>query len=485
MGERTEDAFPAPFSHRGDQQMTVARHEVAHQFDRVVKADAAFEATKTALRNAASKDEDWLRTWSGPNSPGGGSHPFFTNAPQELIASMAGNQYLMSTPTQLHLAAARLADGTSTVSMGWFLFLVDLFTRRPDGCDGLSCLPADGTALWYVDGDHSLHDGYIEPTCVRLTRDGAGGRITSLTVPGCGTIDFEYDGDGDETRIPSAASGFDTASCTPDLSPDAAVCDAMWWEPMECPPCPSCLSVEPRRLLFGSMPEPSPAPSEDDQYVLNHEDAQPDLSGMSASGIRVMTQEADRSPGWISATERCPVCEKCPEPPPVVLDGVEPPPPEPTCEELTALQPSSCAKKCKNEKKCKKFASTKCGACPATCGVSPCPKVCRDEWKKCAARCTSDSKCGKTGKTTKLSKKCGKKCPKTCGACPAAPEASVSAPPAASARTDTVSITIPAPAVPSAGVSVPRDSEATVSAPPAEEEEDSVSADDLIADILG
>ena len=184
VGERTEDAFPAPFSHRGDQQMTVARHEVAHQFDRVVD-DTAFEETKTALRNAASKDDDWLRTWSGPNSPGGGSHPFFTNAPQELIASMAGNQYLMSTPTQLHLAAARLADGTSTVSMGWFLFLVDLFTRRPDGCNELSCLPADGTALWYVDGDHSLHDGYIEPTCVRLTRDGAGGRITSLTVPGC------------------------------------------------------------------------------------------------------------------------------------------------------------------------------------------------------------------------------------------------------------------------------------------------------------
>ena len=142
---------------------------------------------------------------------------------------MAGNQYLMSTPTQLHLAAARLADGTSTVSMGWFLFLVDLFTRRPDGCNELSCLPADGTALWYVDGDHSLHDGYIEPTCVRLTRDGAGGRITSLTVPGCGTIVCEYDGDCDETRYTSAASGFDSASCTPDLSPDAAVCDAMWW----------------------------------------------------------------------------------------------------------------------------------------------------------------------------------------------------------------------------------------------------------------
>ena len=44
-----------------------------------------------------------------------------------------------------------------------------------------------------------------------------------------------------------------------------------------------------------------------------------------------------------------------------------------------------------------------------------------------------------------------------------------------------------APAVPSAGVSVPRDSEATVSAPPAEEEEEEAapSADDLIADILG
>ena len=158
-------------------------------------------------------------------------------------------------------------------------------------------------------------------------------------------------------------------------------------------------------MCVGSAVYPSAERENVDQYVLNHEDAQPDLSGMSASGIRVMTQEADRSPGWISATERCPVCEKCPEPPPLVLDGVEPPPPEPTCEELTALQPSSCAKKCNNEKKCKKFASTKCGACPATCGVSPCPKVCRDEWKKCAAKCTSDSKCGKTGKKTKLSKK--------------------------------------------------------------------------------
>ena len=55
----------------------------------------------------------------------------------------------------------------------------------------------------------------------------------------------------------------------------------------------------------------------------------------------------------------------------------------------------------------------------------------------------------------------------------------MSAPPAASARTDTVSITMPA--VPSAGVSAPI---ADMIFPPAEEEE-SVSADDLIADILG
>ena len=474
MGERTEDAFPAPFSHRGDQQMTVARHEVAHQFDRVVKADAAFEATKTALRNAASKDEDWLRTGSGPNSPGGGSHPFFTNAPQELIASMAGNQYLMSTPTQLHLAAARLADGTSTVSMGWFLFLVDLFTRRPDGCDGLACLPADGTALWYVDGDHSLHDGYIEPTRVRLTRDGAGGRITSLTVPGCGTIDFEYD--GDETWIPSAASGFDTASRTPDTRRTrrcATRCGGSRWSA--------------RRARRASL-EPLPPLRVDARTVaraVGGRPVRPQPRGRPARPRDVGERhprddtEADRSPGWISATERCPVCEKCLEPLPV-LDGVELPP-EPTCESSRRSSRRRAPRSARTRRS-KKFASTKGGAPARRRAASPCPKVCRDEWKKCAAKCTSDSKCGKTGKKTKLSKKCGKKCPKTCGACPAAPEASVSAPPCASCVSAPM-ITMPAPAVPSAGVSVPRDSEATGA--PAGRRGESVSADDLIADILG
>ena len=80
VGAQSEDAFGGTGSSvRGDLFMTVTRHEVAHQFDRVVARDALFDAWKRTLIAAASSDTDWLRTAVG--------NSYFQSSPQEIIAS--------------------------------------------------------------------------------------------------------------------------------------------------------------------------------------------------------------------------------------------------------------------------------------------------------------------------------------------------------------------------------------------------------------
>ena len=83
-GARKENAFPGAdrqFTMYGDLYMTVMRHEVAHQFDRVVKRDnnQMLRNREIAYRRLAKTDRDWCRTSVG--------NDFFQGSPQEIIAS--------------------------------------------------------------------------------------------------------------------------------------------------------------------------------------------------------------------------------------------------------------------------------------------------------------------------------------------------------------------------------------------------------------
>ena len=83
-GARKENAFPGAdrqFTMYGDLYMTVMRHEVAHQFDRVIERDSN-ELPKyrfEAYRRLAKTERDWCRASVG--------NDFFQGSPQEIIAS--------------------------------------------------------------------------------------------------------------------------------------------------------------------------------------------------------------------------------------------------------------------------------------------------------------------------------------------------------------------------------------------------------------
>ena len=125
VGSWTENAFGGTrFPLYGDGAMTVIKHETAHQFDRVVRygADAVLEGMFGAYIAAASDDEDWLRSSVG--------NIYFQRAPQEIIASQVGNQFLLSSSNQLALALDRLATSTSALPLAWFLYHLEIFSRR-------------------------------------------------------------------------------------------------------------------------------------------------------------------------------------------------------------------------------------------------------------------------------------------------------------------------------------------------------------------
>jgi len=183
-----EDAFGGtPFTFYGDLLMTVVRHEAAHQFDRVVAADPALYAMKEAYRAAATDDLDWLRSSVG--------NAYFQSAPQEIIASQVGNQYLLSSSNQLKLALSRLADGTSSLPLRWFLFHLELFARHPEGCSDRHCRTQ---TLLYHSGVEPSSDAAAMTTtyCAELGRNGAA-QIASLRLPGCAPLNVTY---ASETR---------------------------------------------------------------------------------------------------------------------------------------------------------------------------------------------------------------------------------------------------------------------------------------------
>lgn len=114
VGQSYEQAFPDDTPNKPpsmDLQLTVTRHEVAHQFDRIIanRADTRLKDMKTALTLAsAGSDSNWLRSQVGD--------AYFQSAPQEIIAAQVGNQFLATTSSQLRLAAYRLTKSDSWVN---------------------------------------------------------------------------------------------------------------------------------------------------------------------------------------------------------------------------------------------------------------------------------------------------------------------------------------------------------------------------------
>jgi len=109
VGAAYEQGFPTDtpdLPPASDSQLVVTRHEVSHQFDRIIynrasNGDSRLEDMKTMLTEASlGHDDNWLRSNVGDE--------YFQAAPQEIIASNVGNQYLASTSSQLRLAARRL-----------------------------------------------------------------------------------------------------------------------------------------------------------------------------------------------------------------------------------------------------------------------------------------------------------------------------------------------------------------------------------------
>ena len=161
-----------------DLQMVVTRHEVAHQFDRIMYNRNSDGDTKLydmfiSLKEASKgSDFNWLRSQVGDD--------FFQRAPQEIIASHIGNQYLHSTTAQLRLAATRLKKLGLGLPMSWFLFNVELMT------------PAGSSVVKFYENEVN---GKATSYDVSLRRDDQE-RINLLQIPNCGTIDITYGQDG-------------------------------------------------------------------------------------------------------------------------------------------------------------------------------------------------------------------------------------------------------------------------------------------------
>jgi len=194
VGQSTENAFPSDADPvRGDLLLTVLRHEVSHQFDRVVAADGRLSALMAALRGQCDSDDDYLRSQVG--------HDYFVSAPQEIIASQVGNQYFLDSAAQLRLSIDRFA--ATTMPLSWMLFIFDLVSES-------------NTVTLYQELSSST--GETATTEGLLTRD-ANDRIIGLTVSGCAPFSFSY---GAQSGVVDSYSG--PADCAIDF--DAAPFEA-------------------------------------------------------------------------------------------------------------------------------------------------------------------------------------------------------------------------------------------------------------------
>jgi len=174
---RIENAFSGTgLFEYGDLLMTVVRHEVAHQFDRVKERDTEMDSRFDTFRGLATKDEDWLQTGVG--------NDYFQSHQQEVIASQIGNQYFLSGTTQLKLAIDRFTSQVSVLPLMWFLYHLDLFAGSTSAEDSNSFL----SSVLY---DRETSEGVTTAYTVPLTRDSTG-RIESFSIPGCPVVSVTY-----------------------------------------------------------------------------------------------------------------------------------------------------------------------------------------------------------------------------------------------------------------------------------------------------
>ena len=148
------------------------------------------KALKTAITARCDSDDDWLR--AGVRSWAEGSDAFFKKHQNEIIASQVGNQYLLSSSTQLAAARASATSG-NYVPLAWFVFNVDL-------------IAGEGSISTFYEDERQ---GRTRRVAVALER--TNGAVASLTVPGCGTFTFEYDGNE------LVGYGGPNSRCAPDL----------------------------------------------------------------------------------------------------------------------------------------------------------------------------------------------------------------------------------------------------------------------------
>ena len=135
-----------------------------------------------------------------------------------------GNQFLLSSRTQLALALARLSAGTSALPLAWFLLHLDLFA------------PSRHVAFptsWLFEERGSVHDWRPAAVCVRLERASAADehRIVQLRIPGCDPIRFAYDSAG-------VVNGFTPLAwdCDPAFASGMTACPPAYPPP---PPAPA------------------------------------------------------------------------------------------------------------------------------------------------------------------------------------------------------------------------------------------------------
>jgi hypothetical protein len=157
---------------KGDIFQTILRHEAAHQFDRTMNNRQL--QLRVRLTAASTEIRDWPR--AGVNSRNGGAAAFFRSATGEIIASHVGNQYLLSTSSQLELGRLKAVEG-DLKPLAWFLFDLDI-------------VGAATTATFY---ENEKDNGIVDTYEVMIERKPGLGAVTRLRVPGCGEWTFSYD----------------------------------------------------------------------------------------------------------------------------------------------------------------------------------------------------------------------------------------------------------------------------------------------------
>lgn len=130
VGDIYEQGFPGDTPNlpgEADLQLVVTRHEVSHQFDRIltnranIDGDSRLRDLKLMLTEASKGSQNnWLRSMV--------DDAYFQENPQEIIASQIGNQYFASSASQLRLAAQRLTVKDRWIAPSYQVVTEDMAT---------------------------------------------------------------------------------------------------------------------------------------------------------------------------------------------------------------------------------------------------------------------------------------------------------------------------------------------------------------------